>query len=123
MDAPVLYMVRGSVDPQRAAEHFAWLDGGHCAEVISQPGFRFVRRVTLEQKDSDGWEKFMVIYGVESREALEAYFNDTATRKKFAREGAAFELSVRTDRVWGSVEFSLDASPIRDRAPQPLAKS
>ena len=53
MDAAVLYVVRFWVDPQGHREVFDWLDGGHCAEVASQPGFRFYHRLALEQPGED----------------------------------------------------------------------
>ncbi len=108
MDAPVMYVVRFWVDPQGHAALFAWLDGGHNAEVVAQPGFRFVKRLKLEQKGEDGWDGYMMIYGLDSRAALDAYFANTALAEKFKLERAAFVQYLRTDRAWGTVEMSLE---------------
>ncbi len=107
MDAPVLYAVKFWVDPKGRREVFDWLDGGHCAEVVAQPGFVFYHRVALEQRAEDGWPGYMMLYGLESREALENYFNQKALHEKFNRERAPFAHFIRTDRAWGTIEASL----------------
>ena len=107
MDAPVMYVVRFWVDPKGKKDVFAWLDGGHNAEVVGQPGFKFVKRLKLEQKADDGWDSYMMIYGLESRQALDRYFNDKAMAEKFAKERAPFQKFLRMDRAWGTVDLSL----------------
>ena len=107
MDAPVMYIVRFWIAPQGQQEVFAWLDGAHGAEVVSQPGFLFAKRVKLEQKSEDGWDGYFNLYGLESRQALDNYFANKALHDKFARERAPFIQHLRTDRSWGSVESSL----------------
>lgn len=107
MDAPVLYLVKFWVSPEGHRPLMDWLEGGHNAEVLAQPGFRFFQRVKLEQDAEDGWLAYAMIYGVESREALEAYFNDTALAAKFAAERAPFAQHLRMDRAWGRVERTL----------------
>lgn len=107
MDAPVMYVARFWVHPDGKKALFAWLDGGHNAEVVAQPGFVFCKRVQLEQKNEDGWESHLMIYGLESREALENYFNDKPLAEKFAKERAPFAQHLRMDRAWGTVDLSL----------------
>ena len=107
MDAPVLYIVRFWVDPEGSAQVLAWLDGGHCAEVVAQPGFRFVQRIGLKQKNEDGWAGYFMLYGLDSHEALESYFDNTALAEKFAQQRAPFAKYLRMDRAWDSVESTL----------------
>jgi hypothetical protein len=104
-----MYVSRFWVDPKGVEEVFAWLDGGHVAEVVAQPGFRFAKRLKLEQKSEDGWDAYMMLYGLESREALDAYFSDKALSERFARERAPLERYLRLERYWGTVEIDLAA--------------
>lgn len=108
MDAPVMYLVRFWVAPEGHKAVFAWLDGGHNAEVVAQPGFRFVKRVKLEQKGDDGWASYMMIYGLESRAALDAYFGNTKLAEKFKAERTPFNQHLRMERAWGEVEMALE---------------
>src|SRR5262245_33211127 len=78
MDAPFVYLVRFWVNPAGAAAVLRWLDGGHMRDVVAQPGFLWVRRVRLEQNSPEGWPGYLMIYGLESRDALQAYFNGPA---------------------------------------------
>ena len=107
MDAPVMYVVRFWVAPEGRQEVFAWLDGGHNAEVVAQPGFRFVKRLKLDQKGDDGWDSYMMIYGLESRQALDDYFANTVLAEKFKGERAPFAECLRMERAWGEVEMGL----------------
>ncbi len=104
MNAAYFYIVRYWVTPEAEARLLAWLDGGHTAEVVAQPGFLWARRVRLEETDSLGWRAFTTIYGLESKAALDAYFKNPI-REKFAREGAAFADVMRSERSWGAQEF------------------
>ena len=107
MDAAVLYVVRFWVDPQGHRQVFDWLDGGHCAEVVAQPGFLFYHRLALEQPGEDGWPGFMMVYGLASRQALQDYFDNAVLHRKFAQQRAPIDRYLRSDRAWGSVEASL----------------
>ena len=107
MDAPVMYVVRFWVSPAGHQQVFDWLDGGHCAEVIAQPGFLFFKRIKLEQKSDDGWDSYVMLYGLESRQALDDYFSNTALHAKFVAQRAPFIHHLRMDRAWGSVELSM----------------
>lgn len=107
MDAPVMYVVRFWVAPQAKVALFAWLDGGHNAEVAARPGFKFCKRLKLEQLSDDGWESYMMIYGLESRQALEDHFGNKELAERFTRERAPFAQHLRMERVWGTVDMSL----------------
>ena len=107
MDAPVMYIVKFWVNPAGHKLVFDWLDGGHCAEVIAQPGFLFFKRIKLEQNSDDGWLGYAMLYGLASRQALENYFGNKALHEKFTAERASFIHHLRMDRSWGSVEVSM----------------
>ena len=75
------------------------------AEVTAQPGFRWLRRVRLDQDAEDGWHAYMMIYGLESREALLRYFESDAP-KQYAEERKPFEQHLRTERALGRDRLS-----------------
>lgn len=54
VDSPVVDVARFWVSPGGQRPVFDWLDGGHCAEVIAQPGFLFFKRIKLKQQAQDG---------------------------------------------------------------------
>lgn len=103
IDAPYLYIVKFWVHPDSLETVMNWLDGCHMGEVVAQPGFLFVRRVKLEQNSPDGWSAHMMIYGLESRAALQDYFNSAAPTK-FAQERKPFEHHLRMERDFGAVD-------------------
>jgi hypothetical protein len=100
-------VVRFWVAPQAQAQVLAWLEGGHVAEVLRQPGFRWCRRLKLEAKDS--WPGYAMIYGIESRAAFEAYNSNRALMAKFAREREPFADLLRIERFHGEVDYGLGA--------------
>ena len=106
MDAPFLYIVRFWVSPAGLATVMGWLENGHMAEVVRQPGFLWVRRVRLAADASDGWSAHMMIYGLESEAALQAYFASPAPAK-FALERKPFEHHLRMERDWGKVDYRI----------------
>jgi hypothetical protein len=106
MDAPYLYVVKFWVHPDGAATILRWLDDKHMAEVTAQPGFRWSRRVRLDQDADDGWHAYMMIYGLDSREALLRYFDSDAP-KQYAAERKPFEQHLRMERNWGTLAFSV----------------
>ena len=108
MKAPFMYISRFWIAPQGREQLFAWLDGGHVAEVVSQPGFLFAHRIKLDQRGDDGWESYQMLYGLASRQALETYFANTALHDKFTRERASFAQYLRMDRAWGSLDSSIE---------------
>ena len=102
-EAKYFLVVRFSIEPHAVAGVMRWLDGGHVAEVLQQHGFLWGKRVRL------GEHEFAMIYGIESREAFEAYEANTALKAKFARERAPFEKHMRIERFAGEVDKSYGA--------------
>ena len=102
-DAPFLLVVRFSIDAQAEQKVLGWLDGGHAAEVLRQPGFLWCRRLRV------GPHEFAMIYGIESRAAFEKYEANAELKAKFARERAPFERYLRIERFAGEVEGSYGA--------------
>ena len=96
-------VVRFSVEPQAQAQLMQWLDGGHVAEVLSQKGFLWCKRLRL------GAHEFAMLYGIESRAAFEAYEANSALKAKFSRERAPFEKHMRIERFFGETEASYAA--------------
>ena len=107
MDAPVLYMVRAWVSPDGGDRYLQWLENKHMAEVIREPGFLWARKCRLEQTDEHGWNGYLLIYGLESHETLEAYLRSSA-RARFWQELEPFNSVVHAERFYGAVDFRLD---------------
>jgi hypothetical protein len=99
-------VVRFWVAPEAEAAVLRWLEAGHIAEVVGQPGFLWSRRLRLEPKD--GWSGYAMIYGIESRDAFEKYSSNKALHEKFARERAPFDGLMKLDRFFGEVDFAVD---------------
>jgi hypothetical protein len=106
MDAPVVYAVRMWLNPVGGEKVIAWLDGGHHAEVAAQPGFLWAKRYRLAQNAEDGWHGYLMLYGLKSQAALDAYFK-SPIHEKFSRENKPFLPLIRTDRVWGALDFAV----------------
>ena len=102
-EARYFLMVKFAIDPAHEAEVMRWLDGGHAAEVASQPGFLWCKRLKLDQGG------FVMLYGIESRAAFDAYESNKALKAKFARERAPFEKHMRIERMSGEVERAYEA--------------
>ena len=109
MDAPAIYLVKFWVKPGGEARVFDWLDKGHLADVVQQPGFLWTRRYRLVEPDDEGWPAFAMVYGVESLDALNAYFQSEATAR-YAREREELGLNdlLKMDRNWGALEYAMD---------------
>jgi Domain of unknown function (DUF4286) len=108
VDAPAVYLVRFWIQPGHEQKVLDWLDGGHIADVIKQPGFLWARRFKLETPDDDGWPAHAMIYGIESVEALKVYFEGEASRRYAKeREEIGLDALLRMDRNWGTLELSL----------------
>jgi hypothetical protein len=97
-DANYFLVVRFTIESQAEAKVMQWLDGGHAAEVLRQKGFLWCKRVKL------GGGGYLMIYGIESRAAFEAYEGNAVLKAKFARERAPFEKHMRIERFHGEVE-------------------
>ncbi len=106
-DAKCLYVVRWWVDPKAEAKVLGWMTGGHMAEVAEHAGAYWARCVKLEDKDDKGWQAYLNIYGVASRDGLEAYFKHPITAK-IGAEIKAFGDAIRVQRGIGAVAFALD---------------
>jgi hypothetical protein len=102
-EAKFFLVVRFSIEPQAVEPVMRWLDGGHVAEVLRTPGFLWCNRV----KTDDG--AYLMLYGIESRAAFEAYESNYELKAKFARERAPFEKHMRIERFCGEVEKSYAA--------------
>ena len=101
-DAKYFLVVKFSIQPRAERQVLAWLDGGHAAEVLKQPGFLWCKRLRL-----DGEGSYLMMYGIESREAFLAYEGNTKLKTKFAAERAPFERHLRIERFHGEAELSL----------------
>ena len=108
MNAPVLYMVKAWVSPHGGDRWLRWLEEKHMAEVIAEPGFLWAKRCRLEQRDEKGWAGYLLVYGLESRDALERYLHSPA-RERFWRELEPMNDVHRAERFYGEVDFELRA--------------
>jgi hypothetical protein len=97
-------IVRFSVDPQAEAQVLGWLDGGHMKEVASQKGFLWCKRIKT------GPHAYLMLYGIESKAAFDAYESNKALKERFARERAPFEKHMRIERFAGEVEVAHGAA-------------
>ena len=97
-------IVRFSIDPQAEAQVLGWLDGGHMKEVASQKGFLWCKRIKT------GPQAYMMLYGIESKAAFDAYEGNKALKERFARERAPFEKHMRIERFAGEVEVTHGAA-------------
>ena len=102
-DPGFFLVVRFWVAPQAEAEVLRWLDGGHVAELLRQPGFLWCKRIRLGEKAADGWSGYSMIYGIASKRDFDAYNNNAALMDKFKKERAPFEPQMRIDRFFGQV--------------------
>ena len=102
-EARFFLIVKFSIEPGAVRDVMRWLDGGHVAEVLQQPGCLWCRRLRV------GANQFAMLYGIESRQAFEAYEANAALKAKFARERAPFEKHMRIERFCGEVEASYAA--------------
>lgn len=111
MNAGILYIMRFWLNPVGGERALQWLDGGHLAEVMTLPGFLWVRRCRLEQTNAAGWTGYEMVFGLDSMASLNAYFHSDAIQR-FAkeREAAGVNEVVELERHWGEVDFSLDAA-------------
>jgi antibiotic biosynthesis monooxygenase (ABM) superfamily enzyme len=109
MDAPILYMVQAWVSPDGGERYLRWLEDKHMAEVLREPGFLWARRCRLEQRDARGWAGYLLIYGLESHDALARYL-DSPARARFWRELEPLDAVHSAERFWGTVDFRLESA-------------
>lgn len=105
--APFLYYVQLDVDPKKGQEFLEWLSAKHIQEVVYNPGFMWARRVPLDEPAADGWKRFMVVYGINSREEYQAY-QEGDNFKRYKEECKQFEGVFRVQRFFGQVDLVLD---------------
>jgi hypothetical protein len=103
-EAKYFLVVRFSIEPQAEAQVLGWLDGGHMKEVASQKGFLWCKRIKT------GPHAYMMLYGIESKAAFDAYESNKALKERFARERAPFEKHMRIERIAGEVEVAHGAA-------------
>jgi hypothetical protein len=107
-DANFFLVVHFFIAPGGEGQVMRWLEGGHMAEVLRQPGFLWTRRLKLTESDATGgWSAHAMIYGIESREHYEKYMTNTELHAKFAKEREPFASKLRIERFAGEVDFSL----------------
>ena len=90
----VVYEVNLTLDKDVVDEFRGWLDA-HIQEMLTFPGFKHSKLMKVEEKSS--WQ-MTVWYFVETRSALEAYFQGEAARMReegLARFGGRFTASRR----------------------------
>ncbi len=109
--ATLLYMVRSWVDPEKGQPYLDWLESKHMMEVCDEPGFLWARKVVLDQKDSSGWDGYLLVYGVADRLALDAYMKSPA-RDGFWKELQAFEEIQYSKRFYGGMDFGVSVDEI-----------
>ena len=109
MNAEAVYLVQFWIKPGSEEKVLDWLDGGHIADVVRQPGFLWARRFTLEQPSEEGWPAFAMVYGVETLDALKTYF-DSPAAQGYAKERERLGLDplLKIDRNWGTTELAVD---------------
>ena len=54
-------VVRFWISPGGEPPVLRWLEGGHIAEVLRQPGFLWVRRLRIAEPDATGWSAHAMI--------------------------------------------------------------
>jgi hypothetical protein len=98
MNEPGFFMVvRVQVAAEAEAGLLGWLDGGHIAEVLRQPGFLWAKRIRVAKHE------YAMLYGIASKAHFDAYEANAELKAKFARERAPFEKHMKIDRFAGPV--------------------
>ena len=101
-------IVRFWIAPGGEQQVMRWLESGHMAEVVRQPGFISVRRLRLPEADATGgWSAHCMIYAIESREHYDKYMANRELHAKFAKEREPFASRLRVERFAGEVDFAL----------------
>ena len=106
-EAKFFLVVRFWIAPGGEQPVMRWLEGGHMAEVLRQPGFLWVRRLKIAEPDATGWSAHAMIYGIDTRSSYEQYMANKTLHAKFAREREPFATKLRIERFAGEVDFAL----------------
>jgi len=93
----VIYELTIEIDPASEPEWLDWYTRIHVFDVLKQPGFR---RATFyrAETNSDEWAKYVIAYEVESRQALDAYFQSDVVQRLRADHYARFGGVTRASR-------------------------
>lgn len=94
----ILYLLTIEVSPDAEADWAPWHRGEHMRQVLLCPGFRTGVRWRDEVSAPDGWARYLVLYEVESRAALEAYFRGPEVARLRADHEARFGAVTRLAR-------------------------
>lgn len=105
-EANFFLVVRFWIAPGGEEQVMRWIEGGHMAEVIRQPGFLWVRRLKVPEADATGWSAHAMIYGIESKADYDRYMGNHPLHAKFAKEREPFATKLRIERFAGEVDFS-----------------
>ncbi|HJW83703.1 MAG TPA: DUF4286 family protein [Anaerolineae bacterium] len=97
MSNGVVYELTIEVDPASEPEWLDWYTRIHVYDVLKQPGFRRATFYHVET-NSDEWAKYVISYEVESRQALDAYFQGDAVQRLRADHYARFGGVTRASR-------------------------
>ena len=106
-EAKFFLVVRFWIAPGGEPPVMRWLEGGHMAEVLRQPGFLWVRRLRIPERDASGWSAHAMVYGIDARASYERYMANQALHARFASEREPFATKLRIERFAGEVDFAL----------------
>jgi len=106
-EAKFFLVVRFWIAPGGEPQVMRWLEGGHMAEVLHQPGFLWVRRLRIAEPDATCWSAHAMLYGIDSRASYERYLANQSLHTRFAREREPFATKLRIERFAGDVDFAL----------------
>jgi hypothetical protein len=105
-EARFFLVVRFWIAPGGQEQVMRWIEGGHIAEVMRQPGFIWVKRLRMAEHDATGWSAHAMIYGIESRAHYDQYMANHALHARFSKEREPFAAKLRIERFAGEVDFS-----------------
>lgn len=74
--------------------------------MVGFPGIFRARRVRLDGPADDGWDRYLVIHGFESRQVL-ARYHESELLRSFAGELKPFEGLFRLQRFFGQVDLEI----------------
>jgi Domain of unknown function (DUF4286) len=94
----VLYLLGVEVAPQAEAQWAAWHRQVHMHDVLRCPGFRQGVRWRDAEAAPDGWARYLVLYQLESRTALDAYLGGPEVARLRADHEARFGAVTRLTR-------------------------
>ena len=105
-EAKYFLVVRFWIAPGGTEQVMRWLEGGHLAEVLRQPGFLWVRRLKIAETDATGWAAHAMIYGIRSKDDYDRYMANHALHTRFAKEREPFSTRLRIERFAGEVDLA-----------------